>query len=187
MMKSCHLLLNTVIVVFFLNLMGCASVIPGEIRKELNLGLKLEDVRSGPDSSRGEKVLWGGVIASSKNEASQTVIEVVQVPLGSYDRPGDIDNSKGRFIVEHRGFLDTAIYVEGREITVAGEMMGTREGKIDEMDYTFPLLKSIKIHLWEKKEEMEYVPSPFFCDPFYYPYYPYCRPYYPYWHPPHRK
>jgi len=171
----------------FINFSGCASVIPRELRENLNLSITLDNVIWKPDSYKGEKVLWGGVISSTKNEARQTVIEVVQVPLGSYDRPGNIDESKGRFIVEQKGFLDRAIFAEGREITVAGEIMGIRKGKVGEMDYTFPLLKSIKIHLWEKKEEVEYVPSPFYCDPFYYPYYPYCRPYFPYSYPPRRK
>lgn len=181
-------LISMLFITFLLvNLSACAPVIPRELRKNLNLKVTLEDVRSRPDSYKGESVLWGGVIASSRNETRHTVIEIVEAPLGSYDRPGSIDKSRGRFIVQYEGFLDTAIYTEGREVTVAGEIAGFRKGKIGEMDYTFPLLKSLKIHLWEVREEVEYVPSPLFCDPFYYPYYPYCRPYYPYWYPPHKK
>lgn len=177
MKKKHYLILIILIGTTCLNFAGCASVISREIRKELDLKLTLEEVRSKPDYYKGAKVLWGGIIVSSKNEAEKTVIEVVQAPLGSMDKPENPDRSKGRFIMEFAGFLDTALYAAGREITVAGEIIGSMQGTIGEMEYTFPVLKSIKIHLWEIKEIPEYIPSPFFCDPFYYPY---CWPYHPY-------
>ncbi|MDH3974600.1 MAG: Slp family lipoprotein [Deltaproteobacteria bacterium] len=173
------------LILVFINLSGCASVIPRELKKDLDLDITFEDVIARGDSLSGEKILWGGVIATSKNEVGKTVIEVVQVPLGSSDRPGNIDLSKGRFIVEHKGYLETAIYSEGREITVAGKIRGTRPGKVGQMNYSFPLVESIKIHLWEKKVEEVY---PYY-DPFYDPFYPWCRPYspfYPYPYLPHR-
>ena len=170
---------------FLLLLSGCASVIPREMKQELSLNISIIEVKLTPESYKGTKVLWGGYIANTINKVDKTIIQIVHAPLGSLDRPGNIDHSKGRFIIEYEGFLDSAIYSEGREITLAGEIIGSRKGLIGEMDYTFPLLKSIKIHLWEvQKEEHEYRPSPFFCDPFYYPY---CRPYYPYYYPPERK
>jgi len=179
--------------ILFLPVYGCAPVVFREIRKEIDRDITFERVSPDPDTFVGGKVLWGGEIVSSRNEEHQAVIEVIQTPLDYIDKPGDRDLSRGRFLIVKEGFLDPAIYAEGRKITVAGAITGKRREAIGEGDYVYPVVRALKMHLW-KKETVPLYP-PVIYDPFYYsPYYPYYFdpwPYpgrfpYPYfWHPPH--
>ena len=162
---------------------GCAPAALREVSKEVTPGITVVQVASDPAPFIGKKVLWGGIIVSSENMAKETRLDIVEIPLGAIKRPGNSDLSRGRFIVEHEGFLDTAIYAKGREITVAGEIAGTRKGKIGEMDYTFPVLKGIKLHLWQLREDDYYSSEIFLHLPFYYPYY--YSPYPTHRHPSH--
>ena len=162
---------------------GCAPAALREVSKEVTPGITVVQVALDPAPFIGKKVLWGGIIVSSENLAKETKLDIVEVPLTSIMKPGNPDLSRGRFIVEHEGFLDSAIYAKGREITVAGEIVGTRKGKIGEMDYTFPVLKGIKLHLWQPREDDYYSSEIFLHLPFYYPYY--YRPYPSHGYPPH--
>ncbi|MDT8317225.1 MAG: Slp family lipoprotein [bacterium] len=152
-------------------LTGCAPAALREVSREVTPGITVMQVAADPAPFIGKKVLWGGIIVSSENMAKETKLDIVEVPLTSIRRPGNPDLSRGRFIVEHEGFLDTSIYARGREITLAGEIIGTRKGKIGEMEYAFPVLKGIKLHLWQAREDEYYSSEFFFYHPFYYPYY----------------
>lgn len=150
---------------------GCAPAALREVSREVTPGITVVQVASDPAPFIGKKVLWGGIIVSSENLAKETRLDIVEIPLTKVMRPGNPDRSRGRFIALHKGFLDTAIYANGREITLAGEIAGTRKGKIGEMDYTFPVLKGIKLHLWQPREDDYYSSEIFLHLPFYYPYY----------------
>ena len=162
---------------------GCAPAALREVSKETTPGITVVQDASDPAPFIGKKVLWGGIIVSSENLAKGTKLDIVEVPLTRVMKPGNPDLSRGRFIVEHEGFLDTAIYAKGREITLAGEIVGTRKGKIGEMGYTFPVLKGIKLHLWQTREDDYYSTEIFLHLPFYYPYY--YSPYPIHRHPAH--
>ena len=162
---------------------GCAPADLREVSKETTPGITVTQVASDPAPFIGKKVLWGGIIVSSENLAKETKLDIVEVPLTTIKKPGNPDLSRGRFIVEHEGFLDTSIYAKGREITVAGKIVGTRKGKIGEMDYTFPVLKGIKLHLWQPREDDYYSSEIYLHLPFWYPYY--YSPYPSHRHPSH--
>lgn len=173
-------------------LCGCSPVISREIKKDIKEDITPEIVRLNPEAYVGEKVLWGGIILSSRNEADKTVFEVIQTPLDYLDKPKDPDRSKGRFLVEAAGFYDTAIYSEGRELTIAGEITGMRKEKLGETVYAYPVVRPIEMHLWKIETEPPTPYYPYFYDPFYDPYYPYYPylwpyPYSPYWNPPYRR
>ncbi len=178
-------------------LAGCMPVISRSTLQGVNRDLTFELVRERPSSFVGEKVLWGGVILSTNVRGNKTFIEVIQTPLDFTDRPKDIDQSKGRFIVEAEGFLDPAVYKKGREITVAGEIVGIRKRELDKTEYRYIVIRAIETHLWKKVKPIPPSPyPPYYYDPFYSPYYPYPSPYYPYppgyiippdWNPPNSR
>ena len=70
-------------------------------------------------------------------------------------------------------FVDPTVYAVQREFTVFGTLEGSREGKIGEFAYTYPVVNVTSHLLWEPRLE----PDPFYYDPFYYPYR---------WHRPYR-
>ena len=156
---------------------ACAPIISPELRREVKEEITLSQVRKDPDPCKGKVVIWGGKIVGAANKREGTLIEVLQLPLNRSDRPKEVDTSEGRFLILHPDYLDVAIYREGREITVAGEVQGVETLPLGEIEYIYPFLKAKKIHLWELRPETIKVYHE-------YPLYPYWRPYwrgYPYW------
>ncbi|PWK49978.1 Slp family lipoprotein [Pleionea mediterranea] len=103
------------------------------------------------------KVRWGGVIARVDNQERQSVIEIVAKPLMSSSRPRDVDTSGGRFLAIVPDFVDPVVYEKGREVTVVGELSDMVEGKIGEMKYWFPVVRTTSHHLWKKRSEVKQV------------------------------
>jgi len=126
---------------------SCAHVMPEEVRAQIDEKITTTDLFREPEAYTGVKVMLGGMIIESRNTNTGTFIEVLQKPLDRRGRPRDIDESVGRFIVQYDGYLDTALYAEGKSITVAGEVLGTEMRPLGETDYRYIILKSIKLKL----------------------------------------
>jgi outer membrane lipoprotein len=126
---------------------GCAHVISEDIRSRVDTGVSLQEVFENPVAYRGSVVIIGGTIVGSVNKNDGTYIEVIEKPLNYRGIPRYSDSSYGRFIIVHHGFLETELFSGGRYVTVAGEVIGSRVQKLDEMDYSYLFLKSIEIHL----------------------------------------
>ena len=140
-------LLLFMIVSFF----GCAHVISKEWRDRAYGEPPTPALFKNPDEFKGRIVILGGVIVSSTNTNEGTYIEVLQKPLDYSGRPEDTDVSFGRFIIFSDGYLETAVYSQGREITVAGEIMGKELHPLGEIQYPYPLIKSKELHLFEPR------------------------------------
>ena len=97
---------------------------------------------------KGTRVLWGGVVVNSANLADATRIEVLAYPLGSSQEPNLAANPLGRFLVLKPGYLETADYGQGREVTVIGPLEGVRQGKVGQASYQYPVVSAERIHLW---------------------------------------
>jgi outer membrane lipoprotein len=155
---------------------GCAPVISKELREQVDSKISYAVVNQNPSGSLGQMVIWGGVIIGAKNREDGTLLEILQKPCDFEGRPEETDASEGRFLALYDGYLDAAIYTEGREVTIAGRIKGERTLPLGEIEYVYPLISAEEIYLWkEKSKEMHYYyPPPY---PAYYP-----RWYdYPYW------
>src|SRR3989338_7647851 len=159
----------TVCIIILVFLTGC-SVISKDIRREVDRTITLPMVQANPDAFKDKKVIWGGIILSSKNLADKSVIEVLQTPLDRADRATEIEKSQGRFLTESSQYLDTFLYKAGKEITVAGIIKGIAIQKIGEMDYTYPVLEPLQMRVFEPYQEPSYEPFPLWP---YWPYNPY--------------
>ena len=98
----------------------------------------------------GTRVLWGGMIINTNNLPQGTEVEILAYPLAPSQRP-DIDKAPlGRFIASSSEYLESVDYAQGRMITLAGPITGTREGKIGETHYVYPVLEpeAGHIYLW---------------------------------------
>ena len=98
----------------------------------------------------------GGVIVASSNLKNETQIEVLGFPLDDGQEPKTNDAPLGRFVILQPGYLETADYASGRHITVVGSLTGTRQGRIGESDYTYPVVKPDRVHLWPQESETRY-------------------------------
>ena len=130
-------------------ILGCAHIVSQDLRDRAVKELRTDLFFREPNAHRGKIVILGGSIVSTLNTREGTYIEVVEKPLDYRGRPRYTDQSHGRFLVFYEGFLDTAIYSEGRNITVAGEVMGEKVRPLGEINYHYPLIKSRELHLVE--------------------------------------
>lgn len=97
-----------------------------------------------------KNVLWGGAILSTTNLEHSTRIEVQAYPLDAYNAPRIRRDPLGRFILEYPGYLEPAIYTEGRLITLVGAVTRTLDGKVDDAAYTYPVVVAEQIYLWPR-------------------------------------
>ncbi len=109
-----------------------------------------QGVAADPQPARGKYVLWGGVILTTTNLKNSTRVEVLAYPLDTDRRPQRDRDPLGRFILEQAGFLEPASYAEGRLITTVGKLAGTRPGRVDASDYTYPVIDARQVHLWPR-------------------------------------
>jgi outer membrane lipoprotein len=160
-------------------LQACAHPISEGLRRQADPELTFTRLLENPDQYIGKTFVLGGTIVATRNLETGSEIEVVQKELSSFGEPGLSDDTGGRFIFVHPGYLEATIFKKGRSITGAGKVLGSRMGKVGEREYRFPLIGVEEIKLWE-----EYTPYPY-----YYPYgYPYYYPFHsPFYYPSHRR
>jgi outer membrane lipoprotein len=151
-----------------------------EMLLRVDPALNFVDVQKNPDAYAGKTVLWGGVIIETSNKQQETVLKVLQTELDYQKRPTRLDRSLGRFLIRQPGFLDPAIYKEGREITVAGEVAGKEVQPLGSSQYAYPVIAAKEIYLWERRPAYRPIYPLWYYDPYYFWWhrYPYWR--YPY-------
>ena len=141
------------LVLWMAGLMASCAPLSREVLRQVDEALTYGVVQQDPQRHSGKNILWGGVIIETINKQDETVLKVRQTNLDLEKRPKNLDRSAGRFIVRSAGFLDPAIYKEGREITVGGEVAGREVLPLGETKYSYPVILAKEIHLWEKRQE----------------------------------
>lgn len=181
-----------IIIAAALLLAGCSPVLNRDLMDRGVREFRLNHLVETPEVFRGHLFILGGVIVDAKLTEQGSQIQALFVPVNAYGDLRDSGPYQGRFMAVYsrsKGLLDPLIYKKGREITLAGDFVGVSTGKIDELEYTYPVFEIRQIHLWEEYRYAPYV-WPY---PYYYPYYyhqpflydPWLRPYPgPYWPPP---
>ncbi len=100
----------------------------------------------------GKTILWGGTIIETKNQTNATVIEVLAYPLNRFYRPQLEQDTLGRFLIRHKGYLEATHYTPGRLVTVKGVIREIQTGKIGNSSYQFPVVEDEQLHLWKKQQ-----------------------------------
>ncbi|MGH8565676.1 MAG: Slp family lipoprotein [Gammaproteobacteria bacterium] len=131
-----------------LSLGACQSTVPIEIREAPAGSPPLSEARE-KHAFEGVPVRWGGTIVSVKNRENDTLVEILGKPLDSDGEPVAADDPLGRFMVRVEGFLDPAIYRPSRDVTVYGSLEKPIERTVGERPYTFPVVRSQTLYLWE--------------------------------------
>lgn len=127
---------------------GCAPVFPREALDRVDRHVTFKELQSDPDKFTGTWVMLAGIIIDSWNVKEGTHLEILQTPMDRDGRPLDTDATEGRFLVQTDQFLDSAVYNQGRLITVIGEVVGKQAMPIDEVTYQYPILNAKGLHLW---------------------------------------
>jgi outer membrane lipoprotein len=113
--------------------------------------VSFEALRSNPDVHKGRLFILGGVIVRAQFTEAGSRLEAVHVPVDSYGYFEDRGRSEGRFIalaLKDGPSLDPVVYSRGRRVTVAAEFIEAQKGKIDDMEYMFPVFLILQIFLW---------------------------------------
>jgi len=171
--------------ILFGALSGCSPVLNRDVMKQGLRDVPMAGLRQYPDEYKGRLFLLGGVIVETRLMEKGAQVEALFVPVDSYGYLRDEEHRGGRFLALYpraKGILDPLIYKKGREITLAGEFIEARKGKIDEMEYVYPVFEIREIYLWDEQNDYYYAPY----NPYYYSppflYDPWGRPYpNPYW------
>lgn len=127
---------------------GCAPPFPRETLDRVDRNVSFQELKKEPEKFKGTWVMLGGMIIASKNTKEGTLIEILQKPLDTGGRPLQTDSTEGRFLVQSDAFLDSAVYHDGRLITVVAEVIGMKELPLDDIMYPYPLLIVKDLHLW---------------------------------------
>jgi outer membrane lipoprotein len=106
----------------------------------------------------GERVRWGGEIASTTPRNGETCFEVVSKPLDDRARPMVTDQTDGRFVACTSGFEDPDVYAPGRDITVVGSLEAPTPGKVGEAEYSFATVRADTVYLWPQREPRDGYP-----------------------------
>ena len=146
-------------VLIVLLLAACAPVISRQVLQEVDKSISFEQLLQKPESYKGRTVLLGGDVIETQNLSGKTLIVVLQRPLGFRGRPAAGDVSQGRFIISAAGFLDPAIYSNGRKITVAGMVVGKEVRPLGEREYTYPMIEKRELYLWPEEESSSAEPQ----------------------------
>jgi len=121
------------------------------VRRETDRAIGFQGLFGDPDAYRGRTALLGGEIIEVRNFPGNTLIFVLQRPLGLRDEPAVDKKSGGRFLVIAPGFLDPAIYRAGRKVTVVGIVQGELTRRLGDLDYRYPLALIRDIHIWTEE------------------------------------
>jgi outer membrane lipoprotein len=131
---------------------GCAPLISQEVLREVDPGIRFEDLLGNPDVYQGRTMLLGGDIIETQTLPKRTLLIVLQRPLGFRKKPVHGGASIGRFIVSVPGFLDPAIYRPRRKVTVVGSVAGKEVRPLGQITYTYPLIAKRELYLWPVEE-----------------------------------
>jgi outer membrane lipoprotein len=166
--------MNRIIIIVIGSLMlSCTPVLNRELMQEGARNVPLAQIKESPDANKGKLFIFGGVIVDTRVTDAGSQIEVLSVPVNNLGYLRGLDQYGGRFLALYprtSGMLDPLVYKKGREITLAGAYIENRQGKIDEMEYTYPVFEIKQIYLWDEERDYYMVPA----YPYYYSYpYPY--------------
>ena len=110
-------------------------------------------VAQSPGQFTNADVIWGGQVVEVRNLSDHSEMEIVAYPLDSSQRPKLANNGGwGRFIAVMPGYVESFDYPAGSLITLAGRITGTRDGKVGEAGYVFPMVSVAQSHRWTPDE-----------------------------------
>ncbi len=104
-----------------------------------------------------QHVRWGGRIVEVLPGPERTCVEVLGMPLDRSARPFALDADIGRFRACKPGFLDPAVFVGDREITVTGAVETEVERQIGEYTYRMPQVRIDSLFLWPERPDYDYI------------------------------
>jgi outer membrane lipoprotein len=143
--------LSLLLVITLLLSAACATGISQQARSQVTYSENFSVLQERPSAHLDQVVMFGGKILETKASPTSSEITVLQLPLGTSDRPQDGDRSEGRFLLRSVQFLDPAVYRSGLLLTAVGRISGSEVRPIGGLDYAYPIVEAIEIKLWPER------------------------------------
>ena len=161
----------------FCLLLGACTNMPKTIQNMNVVDITYSQASQNIESHRNVPVRWGGIIIDVENEEDFSLIQVLSYPLNFSGRPQLDDSHGGRFVIKSTEFLDPMVYAKDNQISVVGTLDGDIQRTVGKKIIQVPLIQSMGIHLWPKRQNNHYgfgphhyYSYPFFRGGYYYPY-----------------
>lgn len=146
--------------------------VPLGLEKEIDTSVTFADLKRSPSAYVGRTVMIGGKVLRAKRLETGTEVEVLQLPTATEGGPTeDRLQSEGRFLAVRQAFLDPASLPEGTPITVIGAVQGETTRRLDESEYTYPILEVKHIIDWNTVAAQRPREGPFYFGSYYSPFY----------------
>lgn len=130
---------------------SCTShdyVIPEPLASRVDRSLTFEQLKESATAYIGKVVVLGGEVLKAKRLPAGTSIEILHLPLDGSEPVADVQQSQGRFLALQKEFLDPATLVERPRVTIVGEVTGVQTQRLDDIDYTYPVLAVKDLKVW---------------------------------------
>ena len=121
-------------------LSGCSHVMSEANLRLVESSVNYASLASNPDAFAGKTVLLGGVIAGVWSSGDLSELEVSQLELMKNGVPDEDSVSGGRFLAVSSQLIDSTIYRPGQLVTLIGEVKGRKVQKLQDADYSYPLV-----------------------------------------------
>lgn len=127
-------------------------ILPDQVQQQVDPSISFLDVKANPSAYQGKTIMVSGIVLKSKRVKDRTEIEVLQIPTGSGAAPTkDRARSQGRLLAVKSGeFLDPAVVDAGTPVTVVGEVGPAVTRKMDEGEYSYPVLEIKHLVDWDE-------------------------------------
>ena len=139
----------SVLLLLFIALSGCQSVVSEQTRSTADEETLFEEIFENPGSHKGKVVILGGEVRQLRYQEWKTEVEFAEIPLYKGGHPALGFDPGQHFFVIYPERLDQYFFKKGKVMTIAGRVIGTR--KIDGSDY--PLFLYEEAYVWDKLRE----------------------------------
>ena len=149
MMKKICLFLTALL------LTACANPPQGLEKDEFTLTTTAQ-IEQDDYNCQCKEVRFGGKVLRATALQHQTKVEIMSMSVSALSAKPVLDGKMhGRFIAYLEGFVDP-VSLQDQYITVKGVLFGKEQGKIDQKDYIYPVVKAKAFKQWQLVEEYYY-------------------------------
>jgi outer membrane lipoprotein len=140
---------------------SCTSreyMIPEPIASQIDTALTFDQLQASPTSHVGKVVVLGGQVLNAKRLRDGTSMEILQVPLDGFEPTMAVQQFQGRFLAVQKDFLDPATLSGRPRVTIVGEVTGVKTQRLDDIEFTYPVLAVKHMKVWH--DPSPYAPRP---------------------------
>ena len=144
---------------------SCTSreyVIPEPFASQIDTSLTFDQLQASPTSHVGKVVALGGQVLNAKRLPDGTSMEILQVPMEGSEPTMEVQQSQGRFLAVQQEFLDPATLSGRPRVTIVGEVTGAKTQRLDDTEYTYPVLAVKHMKVWQDPSPYGSRPGPRF-------------------------